>query len=154
MIPFFSLTNTGSGCYIITSYFTKLTWLFSPSFVSFLSDYYRLMTLFLNQPQSGRLAEKSNQKNILHSSSIVIYSKTCVKRSLSKRPKIVFQDQLLLHVGQKYCRMLQGEHFEILSTFNKLPIVIKIFVLFIFLSECFTQVLLWTKSWFSRPIIP
>ena len=30
------------------------------------------------------------------------YSKTCVKRPLSKRPKIGFQDQLLLNAGQKY----------------------------------------------------
>ena len=37
-----------------------------------------------------------NQKN---------YSKTCVKQPLSRRPKIGFQDQLLLNAGQKYCRM-------------------------------------------------
>ena len=30
------------------------------------------------------------------------YSKTCVKRPLSKRPKIGFQDQLSLNAGQKY----------------------------------------------------
>ena len=60
------------------------------------------------------------------------YSKTCVKRPLSKRPKIVFQEQLLLNAGQKYCRMLQGEHSAILSTFIKLPFVIKIYVLSIF----------------------
>ena len=34
--------------------------------------------------------------------------------------------------GQKYCRMLQGEHSAILLTFIKLPFVIKIFVLSIF----------------------
>ena len=68
------------------------------------------------------------------------YSKTCVKvkRPLSKRPKIGFQDQLSLNAGQKYCRMLQGEHSAILLTFIKLPFVIKIFVLSI-LSGCFTQ---------------
>ena len=60
------------------------------------------------------------------------YSKICVKRLLSKRPKICFQDQLLLNTGQKYCRRLQGEHSSILSTFIKLPFVIKIFVLSIF----------------------
>ena len=60
------------------------------------------------------------------------YSKTCVKQPLSKRLKIGFQDQLLLNAGQKYCRMLQGEHSAILSTFIKLPFVIKIFVLSIF----------------------
>ena len=61
-----------------------------------------------------------------------MYSKTCVKQPLSKRPKIGFQDQLLLNAGQKYCRMLKGEHSAILSTFIKLPFVIKIIVLSIF----------------------
>ena len=37
-----------------------------------------------------------------------------------------------LNAGQKYCRMLQGEHSAILLTFIKLPFVIKIFVLSIF----------------------
>ena len=60
------------------------------------------------------------------------YSKTCVKQPLSKRPKIGFHDQLSLNAGQKYCIMLQGEHSAILSTFIKLPFVIKIFVLSIF----------------------
>ena len=61
-----------------------------------------------------------------------MYSKTCVKRALLKRQKISFQDELWLHTGQKYCRMLQGEHSAILSTFIKLPFVIDIFVLSIF----------------------
>ena len=60
------------------------------------------------------------------------YSKTCVKWLLSKGPKIGFQDQLSLNAGQKYCRMHQGEHSAILSTFIMLPFVIKIFVLSIF----------------------
>ena len=34
-----------------------------------------------------------------------------------KKTKIGFQDSLLLNVGQKYCRMLQGEHSAMLSTF-------------------------------------
>ena len=53
------------------------------------------------------------------------YSKTCVKRPLSQRLKIGFQDQLLLNAGQK-------EHSAIPLTFIKLPFVIKIFVLSIF----------------------
>ena len=61
-----------------------------------------------------------------------VYSKTCVKRPLAKRPNIGFQDQLSLNAGQKYCRMPQGEHSAILSTFIKLPFVNKIFVLSIF----------------------
>ena len=60
------------------------------------------------------------------------YSKTCIKRPLSKRAKIGFQDKLSLNAGQKYCRMLQEEHSAILSTFIKLPFVIKIFLLSIF----------------------
>ena len=36
-----------------------------------------------------------------------VYSKTCLRRSLKKRPKIGFQDWLSLNAGQKYCRMLQ-----------------------------------------------
>ena len=61
-----------------------------------------------------------------------MYSKTCLKWPLSKRPNIGFQDQLSLNAGKKYCRMLQGEHSAILLTFIKLPFVIKIFVLSIF----------------------
>ena len=61
-----------------------------------------------------------------------MYSKTCVKRPLPKRPKIGFQDQLQLNAGQKYCRMLQGEHSAILFTLIKLQFVIKLFVLSIF----------------------
>ena len=72
------------------------------------------------------------------------YSKTCLKRPLSKRQKIGFKDQLSLNAGQKYCRMLQGEHSAILSTFIKLSFVNKIFVWSI-LSGCFRQVLLYMK---------
>ena len=72
-----------------------------------------------------------------------MYNLTCLKRPLSKRPKIDYQDQLSLNAGQKYCRMLQGEHSAILLTFIdiKVPFVIKIFVLSIF-EWPFTQVLL------------
>ena len=42
-----------------------------------------------------------------------LYSKTCVKRTFSRRQKIGFQDQLSFNAGQKYCRMLQGEHSAI-----------------------------------------
>ena len=58
-----------------------------------------------------------------------MYSKTRLRRPLKKKTKIGFQDQLLLNTGQKYCRMLQGEHSAILTTFIELPFVIKIFVL-------------------------
>ena len=57
------------------------------------------------------------------------YSKICLKLPLSKRQKIGVQDQLSLNAGQKFCRMLQGEHSAILSTFIKLPFSNKTFVL-------------------------
>ena len=64
------------------------------------------------------------------------YSKTCVKQPLSKRLETVFQDHLLLNgevnAGQKYCRMLQGEHSAILSTFIQLPFASKIFFFYLF----------------------
>ena len=60
------------------------------------------------------------------------YSKTCLKRPLKKRRKIGFSDRLSLNAGEKYCRMPQWVHSAILSTFIKLPFVIKICVLSIF----------------------
>ena len=60
------------------------------------------------------------------------YSKTGLKPPLKRRSKIGFQDQLSLNAGQKYCRMLQGEHSAMLSTFIKLPFAIKICVLSVF----------------------
>ena len=50
-----------------------------------------------------------------------LYSKTCVKRPLSKRPKIGFQDQLSLNEGRKYCRMLQGDIMN-LQFANMVPV--------------------------------
>ena len=60
------------------------------------------------------------------------YSKTCVKRPLSKRQNIGFQVQISLNAGQKNCIMLQGVHSAILLTFTKLPFVITIIVMSIF----------------------
>ena len=62
------------------------------------------------------------------------YSITCLKQPLKNKIQNFFQDGLSLNAGQKYCRMLQGEHSAILSTFIKLPFAIKTFVLSIF--EC------------------
>ena len=60
---------------------------------------------------------------------LCLYSKTCVNRPFSKILKIGFQGQLSLNAGRKYCRIF---HSAILSTFIKLTLVIKIFVLSIF----------------------
>ena len=78
------------------------------------------------------LVHYQNYSYILSTVFLTIYSKTCVKRTLSQRQKIGFQDQLSPNAGQKYCRMLQGGHSAILSNFIKLPFIIKIFVLSIF----------------------
>ena len=86
------------------------------------------------------------------------YSKTCLKRPLKKKTKIGFQDRLLLNAGQKYCRMLQGEHSAILSTFIELTFIINIFVLSIFewlhktgftvgKNSCSCQYLPYCKKW-------
>ena len=66
---------------------------------------------------------------------------TAFARSFNGHSKIGFQDQLSLNGGQKYYRMLQGEHSAMLLVFIKLPFVIKIFVC-LFLRGRFTQVLL------------
>ena len=55
------------------------------------------------------------------------YRKTCLKRPLSKRPKIGFQDQLSLNAI-----LFIAECSNALLTFIKIPFVIKIFVLSIF----------------------
>ena len=56
----------------------------------------------------------------------LICSKTCLKRPLKKK------NRLSLNAGQKYCRMLQGEHSAILPTFIKLQFVFKTIVKSIF----------------------
>ena len=56
-------------------------------------------------------------------------NETSLKRPLKKKTKIGFQNRLSFNAGQKYCRMLEGEHSAILSTFIKLPFAIKNFVL-------------------------
>ena len=67
------------------------------------------------------------------SGSMVDHAVKPVLRGHSKRtPKFGFKYQLPHNVGQKYCRMLHGEHSALLSTFIKLPFSIKTFVLSIF----------------------
>ena len=78
--------------------------------------------------------------------------KTCVKQPLSKRPKIGFQDQLLLNAGQKYCRMLQE---SILQYFQpSLSYHLSLRSLFcLFLSGHFTQVLLYHYHGLCQSIV-
>ena len=103
------------------------------------------MSLIHEVSEDPHVVTESNKlKKTLKVHSVWIYSKTCLKQPLSKRPKTSFQDQLLLNAGQKYCRMLPLEHSAIRLTFIKLPFVITIFV-FLFLSGRFRQVLLYMK---------
>ena len=63
---------------------------------------------------------------------------SCVKRPLSKRLKIGFQDQLSLNAGQKYCRMSILQYFRPSSSYQ-----LSLRPLFcLFLSDRFTQVLM------------
>ena len=72
------------------------------------------------------------------------FSKSCLKRPLQKEAKIGFQGRLSFNAGQKYCRMLQGEHSAILLTFIKYHLLLRP-LLCLFLSDRFTQVLLYLK---------
>ena len=51
---------------------------------------------------------------------------------------MVFKTDYHLMQVEKYCRMLQSEHSALLSTFIKLPVVIKTFVLSIFQWQFYT----------------
>ena len=82
---------------------------------------------------------------------MLVYSKTCVRPPLSKRPNMDLQDQLSPNAGQTYCRMLQGVHSAILLTSIKQQFVIKIFVLS-FLSGRFMQVLLYVHRFYQLGI--
>ena len=68
----------------------------------------------------------------------MLYSKTCVKRPLSKIPKFVFKTNYRL-MQVKVLQSAPRGHSAILSTFIKLQFVINIFVLSIFNGR-FTQV--------------
>ena len=94
--------------------------------------------------QVESIAECSNRSILLYLDLCFVNSKTCLKRPLKKNAKIGLHNRLSLNAGQKYCKMLQGEHSAIRSTFIKLPFVsIPLFCLF--LSGRFTQVLLYDK---------
>ena len=73
------------------------------------------------------------------------YSKTCVKRPISKRSNIVFKTNYRLMQVKSIAKYSKGEHSATRSTFSKLPFVIKTFVLSI-LSGRFTQVLLYIAN--------
>ena len=67
------------------------------------------------------------------------YTVKLCKTATLKKTKIGFHDRLLLNAGQKYFRMLQREHSAILSTFIKLPVVIKLSSTIVLLLEVFPK---------------
>ena len=74
------------------------------------------------------------------------YSKAFLKWPLKKK-------QLSLNAGQKYCRMLQGEHSAILLTFIKLSLLLRslFFVFFEWLLKtCFTVLTIYMYFLFCR----
>ena len=93
----------------------------------YFQEYLSECQLFIGPDLSLNVCQGYRQTTLV--GKVVNYSKTCVKQRLSKRQKIGFQDQLSLIAGQKYCRMLRGEHSAILLTFTKLLFVFKIALL-------------------------
>ena len=75
------------------------------------------------------VVSKNMKKGVTNTSHICCTVKPVLSRHSKRTQKIVFQYRLLLNAGQKYCRMLQGEHSAILVTFIKLPLSIKTSVL-------------------------
>ena len=77
--------------------------------------------------------ENANIVNMKNSRFIItcMYSKTCVKRTLSKRPQLVFNANYRLMQVKSIAECSKG-HSAILFTFIKLQFVIKIFELSIF----------------------
>ena len=80
----------------------------------------------------GRVAVKHGWQKSYRTLLIHGRVKSVLSGHSKRTPKIGFQYHLSLNAGQKYCRMLQGEHSAILSTFIKLQFVIKIFALSFF----------------------
>ena len=76
-----------------------------------------------------RMVVKAQGKSTVPDNLLRITVKPVLSGHSKRRQKIGFQDRLSLNAGQKYCRMLQGEHSALLSTFIKLLHVIKIVVL-------------------------
>ena len=91
------------------------------------ADGYNVSLLAYGQTGSGKtytmIGPENNPGINIRWDQCTVYGKTCVKLPFLKRPKIGFQDQLLLNAG---------EHSAIISSFIKLPFVIKILVLSIF----------------------
>ena len=69
---------------------------------------------------------------VIPSSDVTLYSKTCFKRSLKRRPQNMFSRQIIAKCRSKVLQNAPPEHSAILSTCTKLSSVFKTFVLSIF----------------------
>ena len=87
--------------------------------------------------------------HIIQMATMTIQQNLCKTATLKKRPQIGFQDQFSLNADQKYCRMLQGEHSAILSTFIKLLFGIKNFILSTFEWPFYTGFTVYGKNLFK-----
>ena len=114
-------------CIFVYSYMYGFVWFnsFVPStiFLGWTSTKLGLMCLAQghNSVTPVRLEPASPRSRVKHSTNESLrspymyemdkYSKTCLKRPLSKEQKLFFWFQLSLNAGQKHCRMLQGRGF-------------------------------------------
>ena len=74
------------------------------------------------------------------------YSKTYLKRPLSKRSKNDFQDQLLLNAGQNCCKMVQGSIVQYFRPALIYHLSLR-FLFCLFLSDHLRQVLLYYANY-------
>ena len=84
------------------------------------------LTVLIDYPQNLTNADILGQGNLNLVSEKSGKSQGILLSIICGNPVIAF------NAGQKNCRMHQGEHSAILSTFIKLPFVIEIFILSIF----------------------
>ena len=83
--------------------------------------------------EASRATPWESDREEFVSSCLFIYSKTCLKRPLNLKEDLNgFREDYRLMQVKSITECSKGEHSAILSTFIKLPLFIKIFVLPIF----------------------
>ena len=78
------------------------------------------------------LLYRTRRKNPLVYKRLLEIISSLLRPFFSLKVDIPLKCENMLNAGQKYCRMLQGEHSAILLICINLPFVFKTFVLFIF----------------------
>ena len=95
------------------------------------NKYWNLVS-WLIQSTADFLKLFMSSHSLFQGKSFFKYSKTFVKRPLSKRPKRFFKTDSRLMQVKSIAECSKGEHSAIVSTFIRLPVVIKTFILSIF----------------------